>query len=324
MLATAHRSRLLLGALIGLTLGGPPWLVTGCSRCAGGYHAPMPLASGVSGELRGVGFSERGYFVAVGDAGLIAYKDDFDARLVSVRPVSADLYAVTPSAYDGEVIVVGAHGSMLTSTHGGAWTVVDVGTANDLSAVLHVEEASAAHAIAVGDEVIVVRDQDADAWATLPPPGGGWGQLRGLHATAGRIHVVGLAGVVWSTDDPHGTWTREDSGTTEDLLAIGVNNAFDLFAVGANGTLLHADPAGQWSPIQIDVDVDLVDIDHDGVVLAADGRLFRIDDAVTGVEPLFDVGARSHALAFDGSVFVIAGEHGQMSTMLLGTTPQCD
>lgn len=310
-------------AVIGLLVGASPWLVAGCARCADGYHAPEPVASGFAGELRGVGFSERGNFVAVGDAGVIVYKDDFDAGIKSVQPVSADLYAVTPDARGGEALVVGAQGTMLTSLHGGAWSVVDVGTSNDLRAVLQVEQASRAYAIAVGDDVVVVRDQDADAWQTIAPPEGGWGRLRGVYATDDRIVGVGLAGVIWSTDDPHGSWARDASGTDEDLLAVG-GSFIELFAVGAGGTLVHRERAGEWRPITLDLDVDLVDIDHDGVVLAADGRLFRIDDAATGIEPLFDVGSRSHALAFYGSSFLIVGEGGHMSSMLLGTVPQCD
>lgn len=321
MLSTMHGS--MLGVMIGLVVGVSSWLVVGCARCEDGYHAPEPIVSGVAGELRGVGFSERGYFVAVGDSGVIAYKDDFDARLKSVQPVSADLYAVTPDARDGEVLVVGAQGSLLTSTHGGAWSVVDVGTSNDLWAVLHVEQASQAYSIAVGDEVVVVRDQGAAAWATISPPEGGWGGLRGMYASDKSMHVVGLAGVIWSTDDPHGTWTRDESGTEKDLLAVG-GSIIEMFAVGAGGTLLQHEQAGGWRPVPIDVDVDLVDIDYDGVVLAADGGLFRINDTATGVEALFDVGSRSHALGFYGSSFVIVGEGGKMSAMLLGTVPQCD
>ncbi len=321
MFSIVHES--MVCVMIGLAIGASPWLMAGCARCTDGYHAPEPIASGVVGELRAVGFSERGNFVAVGDSGVIAYKDDFDARVKSVQPVSADLYAVTPDARGGEALVVGARGTMLAALHGEAWSVVDVGTSNDLRAVLQVEQASRSYAIAVGDEVVVVRDPGADVWQTLAPPEGGWGRLRGVYATDERVFVVGLAGVIWSTEDPHGSWARDASGTDEDLLAVG-GSSVELFAVGAGGTLVHHEQEGDWRPMTLDLDVDLVDIDYDGVVLAADGRLFRIDDTATDVEPLFAVGSRSHALAYYGSSFMIVGEGGHMSSMLSGTTPQCD
>ncbi len=60
--------------------------------------------------------------------------------------------------------------------------------------------------------------------------------------------AVGFGGTIIRTDDGGATWTRQSSGTVEDLRAVSFVDANTGTAVGDNGTILRTDDGGHtWT-----------------------------------------------------------------------------
>jgi hypothetical protein len=137
------------------------------------------------------------------------------------------------------------------------------------------------------------------SWIEPLPPFDGWGQLRGVAVHDARVYVVGLGGVIWSARDPEEEWVAEIGGGTNDLLAVGWLGDFryeDLIvAVGSGGTVLvRDDRLGEWSPVDTDVTVDLIDV-HRSRALGAGGEVFVVHD--DGALQLIDTLPGSRAIA---------------------------
>ena len=54
------------------------------------------------------------------------------------------------------------------------------------------------------------------------------------------MHVAGQAGVILHWDGT--AWTETDTGTERSVNALWGTSAYDIFAVGDNGSLLHYGP----------------------------------------------------------------------------------
>jgi len=73
--------------------------------------------------------------------------------------------------------------------------------------------------------------------------------LRGVaFVTALHGWVVGPAGAIWVTTDDGSTWSRQKSGTAQDLRAVTFKDASRGWVVGADGTILATTNGGaRWS-----------------------------------------------------------------------------
>lgn len=219
----------------------------------------------------------EGSMVAVGDDGLVLVASGGYA-LTEHRPVAVDLRAVAFGP-GSQIFAAGAGGTLIRGQlDESTWQTVATGTTADLWRIAWLSVGTAStdgapnreYVLAVGDGAVLVRDPVDAQWDLVPPPEGGWGRLRAI-AGDDRIHVGGLGGVVWSTDDPRGTWTRQDVGTDADLLAGATGWSGEAMLVGARGTIVHR-PEGAWVVLANDIEDDFIDLD--GVVgLTADGRL---------------------------------------------------
>lgn len=220
---------------------------------------------------------ERHYaFLAVGADGTavtwgLDYSDGAEEPIVEVFDLGdAHLRGawIDKSSGSGPSIwwVVGDGGQIMSSSNlGETWDSVELPSGADLYGISGVD----GRPIVVGDDVVAMRNIEDGTWTELTPPTGGWGQLRGVFAQYTRVDVVGLGGVIWSSDDASGEWTQAPSGVTADLFAVD----YDV-AVGAGGTLLLRDDAG-WTPADTGVDVDLVDYEG-GYALGANGEIYKV------------------------------------------------
>jgi hypothetical protein len=269
-------------------------LVPGCHFCQdGGWQPPKSTDLGVSSNLHSVVAPG----IAVGSAGtVVAWGQSLDGEPVVETSILADveLWGVT-DAGGGRWVVVGDGGfAAVSDDWGQTWTTLDLGTSADLHAVLAVDES----VIAVGDEVVRVRQAD-NTWLEPTAPQGGWGQLRAIGSfypdEDPGVFAVGLGGVISSTTDPSGVWVAEDSGVSVDLFAVGPLQ-WTVGAVGASGTFLVRED-GEWRPIETERTADFIDyqeFDPYGVLLAADGDIlqfhltdgFRYLDRIEGARDL--------------------------------------
>jgi hypothetical protein len=264
----------------------------GCNRGPDvGWQSPRSIDLGADSNLHSVG----AHGIAVGSAGTVAvgsegtvlawtvnWGDGFNSEPVVETSTLTDveLRGVT-DAGDRRWVVVGDGGfAAVTNNSGETWTTLDLGTSADLHAVFTVDDS----VVVVGDNVVRVLQAD-DTWLEPANPQVGWGQLRAgraggpRYADDQRTYVVGLGGAISSTTDPSAVWVAEDSGVDVDLFGVG-SLGRTVAAVGANGTFLVRNEAGEWSPIETERTTDFVDyLDFDpfGVVLAADGELLQCD-----------------------------------------------
>lgn len=259
------------------------------------------------------GMYEDGSLLAVGDAGVIVTAAVGYAPLQVATADAGDLRAALLGPND-RAYVAGDGGALLTAPFGAdTWQPVATGTTADLYQLAWIDvqddltQAPREYQLAVGDEVVLLRDPVDDSWDLLPPPPGGWGRLRAVVGDD-RVHVAGLGGVIWSAADPRGTWQREDAGTTADLLAgdFGWNAAV---LVGARGTLLHR-PGDRWERVPSTIEADLIALAW-VTALGADGRVY---DLVLLDEPQLEAWTAPWARSLaDGERRVIVGDGGRMA-----------
>jgi hypothetical protein len=313
--------RLLTAAAATVALG----TMEACLNCPdSGWQAAEIIELGIDADLLAVvtltdRIDDRHYdYLAVGAAGTVVawgrikgyHRDTFVESTVAA---DVDLRAAWASHLGDPVnrwVVVGDAGTAVVSRDGGqTWMPDDLGTDADLHAITDIDN----RLIVVGDEVVRVQNIDG-TWSEPPTPAGGWGRLRGLyHQTDSmppRIWVVGLEGVIWSAEDPSGPWVAGTSGVTQDLFAIG--QYYDrLVAVGAGGTILIRDASG-WTRVEISEQVDFVDYVADGfppAMLAADGRLFELEDDGKSIEQI-DTFVAGRGLTADTEYVVVVGDGG--------------
>lgn len=273
----------------------------GHGDCSKPWVAPMPYMLPFDANIRGGGlYSEQhgeGQLYVVGDDGLVLELYG-DRRVYHAADVDLNAIAVI----DDQVIVVGRSGTLATAPAGSNdWQLVDLGTKADLWDVATLPYR---HTVIVGDGVVFLHDPVANIWSPIPPPEGGWGQLRAVGAGDRRFVMVGHAGAIWSTlgtPDLEHPWIREDAGTVADLTTIATPTDDIVVVGGREGTLLSL-TNGRWQRIPSGVDADILDIDGTNVAsLTADGEVWLLNryDLSAPPELLFDLGVGPRVLLTD-------------------------
>jgi hypothetical protein len=269
--------------------------------------------------------------VGVGPEGLIAAwafeGSGKDRHLVvdTQRPTSADLHAIGRSGdyLDGyELFAVGSDGTILNSQDGSEWITIEIpGVEADLWAVGQVTFGTSSYdqrrdLVIVGDDTLIVRDQDG-AWHQPTPPVNGWGSLRALTYDDAEAFVFGLDGVAWSSPDPTFAWAVEKTGAEVDLLSAGrtprpypsdEHPTTTICAGGVGGTVVCHDQATGWRTLDLGTTADIVGFEWDSL-LSADGELW-VWDGEADYDFVADYEGRFSALAHGFGLVIMAREDG--------------
>lgn len=306
---------LLASILVGVGLGTP----SGCLLCRESDTGDGPLeilATDTEADLLAIErfydevWGHRSYeYLAAGTDGTIVvvgredsgeawetFVEVFEVGDVSLRAV----FVGTSAQLTSNWWAIGDAGLLaISNDQGRSWITMTLAAA-DLHAIAEVDQ----RPLIVGDEIVLVRQLDG-SWAEPPAPAGGWGSLRGVAWDGARTYAVGLGGVVWSTNDPLGAWTAENTEVDVDLFDVGVEPE-RIIVVGAEGTVLIQDPDG-WRQIDTQVDVDLIDY-TDRHALGLDGSVYLVD----GAGPLTreDTFAGALALMRSAGRTIVVGEQG--------------
>lgn len=256
---------------------------------------------------------------------------------VSTVPGGADLHGAMwepIDEWDDTLLENRAHGWVvgdggvvaITTDLGQTWSMVDVGTTNDLYAIASsnviTESNEYGPVVVVGDGT--VRFQDIDGtWSEPPAPVGGWGQLRDIFAYGGRLWAVGLGGVMWTAEHPSEDWVAQDTSTSADLLVVtrcvdgdrGEGDRIQAFGAGG-AALFHGPGTSDWTSYDTGLDADIIGCDG-ALFLTADGEVFEVDrhrgharfthvTTVPGARAL-DYGIEDAALVVVGDAGLVAG-----------------
>jgi hypothetical protein len=295
--------------------------LAGCNDSACKQGDVKDMSPGTSARLNDVrlgewlkGEYEASTLIAVGDGGVIVTARRNYGPLHVEETGVGDLYAALlgPS---NRAYAAGAGGILLGSEFGSdRWEPIATGSTAAIRELawiwvrVDVTQEPTEYQIAVGDDVVLVRDPVDDSWDLVTPPAGGWGELRAVVGDD-LVHVAGLGGVIWAATDPRGVWVREDSGTTEDLLAGDSNWRDEPVLVGTGGTYLRRE-MGAWKRDPTPITDDLLALDFP-VALAAGGRVY---DVLAPEEPIREEWAVSGArsLAYEDQI-VTVGDAGKMT-----------
>lgn len=207
---------------------------------------------------------------------------------------------------NGQFVIVGGAGAMVTSPDGGTWTARNSGTTNGLAAVGY----GNGQFVAVGGTNILTS---ADGIAWTAQNSGTTNGLNGIGFVNGQFIAVGSAGMILTS--PEGiSWTPRNSGTTNGLYAVGYGA--NLFvAVGDAGTILTSPDAGSWTQQGTNQPYrDLRGIAYGNqrfVVVELYGKISTSSDGVTWNSAYGGLGIPSGVM-YGGNQFVLAsgGEWG--------------
>ena len=198
------------------------------------------------------------------------------------------------------------------------WTQIDLGLDRDLYDISRIDGSI----IVIGDDVLRVWNEYAGpsiGFDPAPPDPAGWGLLRDVFDYV----VVGDGGRIYESPDLH-EWTRVDSGTDEDLLALGVLDEDptdaepgETWAVGTAGTVL-ARRAGQWHAVDVELDADLIDFSY-GYVITSERELVRLfADGSHERVARFDRTPRALQVAgYEAPVVTVVGEQGMVARVAI-------
>lgn len=154
-------------------------------------------------------------------------------------------------------------------------------------------------AVGAAGELQVTRDAGKHWQAVTPAPTDL--ALLGVDIAAGNALAVGQMGLILRRTD-QGAWTKVESGTTERLMTVQMNDAGVAVAVGAFGTVLMSGDAGQnwhsiaptsWAEYGVEMGIEphLYDtvLDAKGVITIAGefGLIMRSSDAGASWQQLY-------------------------------------
>jgi len=182
----------------------------------------------------------------------------------------------------GKFVVVGAGGTILTSSDGILWTARTSGTTKLLRGVIF----AGGQFVAVGNEGTVLTSPDGIAWTARfsgPPGGSGTNLTQDLYGVAysGSLCLVsGSLGTIITSADGI-TWLTQNSGVTVELTGVAYGNG-RFMAVGDSGVVRESTNGTNW------VDVPVT---------------WPIDDGLPYIVSL-------EAVTFGGGKFVVAGHGG--------------
>ncbi|MCD4750263.1 MAG: hypothetical protein K8R59_12905 [Thermoanaerobaculales bacterium] len=225
----------------------------------------------VKGILWDVWASPDGDFVAVGEGGLIVFRDDTGWTERS-RGLAISLRGVWGAASD-DVFVVGLSGAIL-HFDGSTWQVVH----KDGPTLYSVWGDSGSNVFVVGSGGVILH-YDGAAWS--PMASGVGVDLVAVHGTSSsNVFAVGTAGTVIRYDGAE--WSRIDGGLPPaDFTTVWVASADDAFVAGGGGFIGRFNGRG-WSSMlsgTADQILDLVGVSAEEVyAVTMHHEVLRFDD----------------------------------------------
>jgi len=187
--------------------------------------------------------------VAVGQMGLVAIREGGVWHMLKA-PTDERLFGVALNR-DGFALAVGAFGTALRSTNGGAdWEPLEIdweelvpgGYEPHLYDVL---VDAAGRVVVVGEFGLVIRSEDGGRhWRRLRQ---GDESLFALHIDGATLMAVGQEGAVLRSRDDGNTWTMLKTGVTANLLGIAPGPGREVFlAPGMRVVLYSSDGGDSW------------------------------------------------------------------------------
>jgi hypothetical protein len=240
-----------------------------------------------------------------------------DGALVPGLP-TAELHAALDCLVSGcDDYVVGEGGTVLLR-EGELWTTLDLGLDRDLYDISRIDGSI----IVIGDDTLRVWPEYSGpmlGFDPSPPDPEGWGVLRDVFDYV----IVGEGGRIYESPDLH-EWTRVESGTGEDLLALGLLDEDptdaqpgELWAVGTGGTVLARRDDG-WRPVAVELDVDLIDFADAYVITSARELLRLFADGSHEVVARFDRAPRAlQVVGYETPVVTVVGEQGMVARVAI-------
>ncbi|MBI5069324.1 MAG: carboxypeptidase regulatory-like domain-containing protein [Deltaproteobacteria bacterium] len=219
---------------------------------------------------------------------------------------------------DSLAVVVGAEGTVLTSTGGAAWTALatplpQANAYRDVARGGGLFVAVGASGAAPSTSAVIATSGDGLAWTERAPaiaPG-----LNGVAFGNGVFVAAGDLGSLQRSTDGI-SWSAVPSGTAEHLQGVRFANGLFL-ATGHAGTVLSSADGLSWVEARIDPDLILSDISHGaglyvavGVSAAgAGGRILTSPDLVTWADVApSGLPVPLRRVAWGGGLFVAVGD----------------
>ena len=249
----------------------------------------------------GVGGSTN-IFLAVGSAGAIAWSTNLLIWTeITPRPTTNDLQGVAYA--NGQFIVSGGRGVVLTSSNGVNWTSRTSGTTNFLSSLAPFPGGL----VATGDRGTVLTSTNGINWTARTSGTTNW--LYHASYVGGLMLAVGENGIILTTTNAV-NWTARTSGTTRWLNNV---QAVDdtLFIVGNQGTVLASANGVIWTNIGTITRKSLYGLAENGagqiIVVGSEGVIVR-SQAIPATTP---VHIREYTRTTGNNLFLFTGQPDQ-------------
>lgn len=217
-----------------------------------------------------------------------------------------NLYVYQGAAFiNGSHVIVGWHGTIMTSPDGVSWTSQVSGVTSDLWGVVQ----GGGKVVAIGDSGVILTSTDGSNWSARPSTT--TEDLYGITHADSTFVCVGSGGTILTSPDGS-AWTQRVSGTTEDLNGVAYG-AGKFVAVGQNGTIITSSDGTNWAtqawtgalgPVQ-----HMRDVTHGNGVFVAVGSIGKLLTSPDGVTWTNRVVTSNYLMgaAFGGGSFVVAG-----------------
>lgn len=144
----------------------------------------------------------------------------------------------------GVIWVTGSFSTIWRSAdRGESWTETSMDEDLHLTTIQFVDENNA---FMTGEFGVIVRTQDGgENWEFLEPLADEFYPQAAHFSDTNTGWIAGLNGTIWKTVDGGQSWSSQSTGTTAPLYGIAANGS-KLFVVGGFGTVLAANPSGNW------------------------------------------------------------------------------
>ncbi|MBK5962583.1 hypothetical protein CCR95_00275 [Thiocystis minor] len=235
----------------------------------------------------------------------------------------------------GQLVAVGANGSILTSSDGIDWTSRDSGTSNWLKSVAW----NGSLFVAVGDSGTILTSADGVAWTahSLDMVSGlfdvAWGANQFV-AVGENVLLRSSDGVSWTESSQPAPWDSNwatYSGVTWDgvqFLVVGIGRAGGGDAIYEPAPILTSPDGAAWTSISSDAGVSFTDVISDGSqfigvgvnLLTLSGSIVSSPDGVDWTSRYVDTLNQFHGVSWSGNQFVAVGDSGAMLTSPDGWT----
>lgn len=217
---------------------------------------------------------------------------------------------------NGNYIVTGSSGGIVTSSNGTSWTVQTSGTANTLYNAAY----GASTYVVVGATGTILYSTNLTSWSLAT--GTGTAQFNDVtfNATVGKFVAVGATNSIYYSTNGS-TWTSVASMTGTWTKVIYANSLY--VAIGSTGTIATSADGVAWTLRTSNV-TSLADIVWNGSIFVAVGGAGQVttsSDGITWTAQLpGDIGTNTvTSLAWSGTYFVAAGSAASPNQVYLST-----